>query len=66
MPRLAEAGYTVLAPDLRGIGDSAPAASDTFGAMVAYASRHRSERSTGSERPEARRLPIRLSARRRC
>ncbi len=30
MPRLAEAGYTVLAPDLRGMGDSAPAASDTF------------------------------------
>ena len=30
MPRLAEAGYTVLAPDLRGMGDSAPAANDTF------------------------------------
>ena len=30
MPRLAEAGYTVLAPDLRGMGDSAPAAGYTF------------------------------------
>jgi pimeloyl-ACP methyl ester carboxylesterase len=30
MPLLAEAGYTVLAPDLRGLGDSAPAETETF------------------------------------
>ncbi|NMO56913.1 alpha/beta fold hydrolase [Actinoplanes sp. TBRC 11911] len=30
MPLLAARGYTVLAPDLRGMGDSDPAASDTF------------------------------------
>ncbi|MFC0112440.1 alpha/beta fold hydrolase [Kibdelosporangium aridum] len=30
MPLLAERGYTVLAPDLRGMGDSAPAENDTF------------------------------------
>jgi pimeloyl-ACP methyl ester carboxylesterase len=30
MPLLAAAGYTVLAPDLRGLGDSAPAETDTF------------------------------------
>ena len=30
MPLLAEAGRTVLAPDLRGMGDSAPAENDTF------------------------------------
>ncbi len=30
MPLLAAAGRTVLAPDLRGMGDSAPAESDTF------------------------------------
>ncbi|MEU3985341.1 alpha/beta hydrolase [Streptomyces sp. NPDC026672] len=30
MPLLASRGYTVLAPDLRGMGDSAPAETDTF------------------------------------
>lgn len=30
MPLLASAGYTVLAPDLRGMGDSAPAANHSF------------------------------------
>ena len=30
MPRLAKAGYAVLAPDLRGMGDSAPAAGYAF------------------------------------
>jgi pimeloyl-ACP methyl ester carboxylesterase len=30
MPLLAEAGYTVLAPDLRGMGDSDPAETETF------------------------------------
>jgi len=47
MPLLAKAGYTVLAPDLRGMGDSAPAEDDTFTKVNVADDVHRIAQSLG-------------------